>query len=118
VLREKGAPLSNRFYYRDVTKVEQTGPRNCESSLSVPIKPQLPLIIGQPSGFSRPLTGRPGNFGKWETTLGHSTGQRPLRIFPDVKVGRSTHSGAGAEYWVRNHPTTYRTANNFRYDAV
>lgn len=107
VLREKGAPFY-RFYYRDVTRVEQTGPRNVKFTFGAGQNPELPLIIGQLRIF-------PAHY--WETrdfgkpTLDVPLGSGPYRI-SDVKVGRSITLERVPEYWGRNHPTNIGR-NNF-----
>ena len=99
-LRDKGAP-SYRFYYRDVTMVEQTGPRKVKFSFGDAQNPELALIIGQ-------IPVLPAHY--WEsrdfskTTLEVPLGSGPYRI-SDVKVGRSITLERVPEYWARNNPT-------------
>ena len=98
-LREKGAPFY-RFYYRDVTKVEQTGPNKVKFSFGEVQNPELPLIIGQ-------LPILPAHY--WEsrdigkTTLDVPLGSGPYKI-SDVKVGRSLTFKRVLEYWGRDLP--------------
>ena len=98
-LREKGAPFY-RFYYRDVTKVEQTGPNKVKFSFGKVQNPELPLIIGQ-------LPILPAHY--WEsrdigkTTLDVPLGSGPYKI-SDVKVGRSLTFKRVLEYWGRDLP--------------
>lgn len=99
-LRDKGAPFY-RFYYRDVTKVEQTGPRKVKFSFGDIQNPELALIIGQ-------LPILPAHY--WETRdIGKTTLDIPLGSGPykisDVKVGRSITLARVPEYWGRNLPT-------------
>ena len=98
-LREKGAPFY-RFYYRDVTTVEQTGPNKVRFSFGEAQNLELPLIIGQ-------LPILPAHY--WETRdIGKTTLDVPLGSGPykisDVKVGRSITVERVPEYWGRNHP--------------
>jgi microcin C transport system substrate-binding protein len=98
-LREKGAPFY-RFYYRDVTKVEQTGPSKVKFSFGEAQNPELALIIGQ-------LTILPAHY--WETRdIGKTTLDVPLGSGPykiaDVKIGRSITLERVPEYWGRSHP--------------
>ena len=98
-LREKGAPFY-RFYYRDVAKVEQTGPRKVKFSFGEAQNPELALILGQ-------LTVLPAHY--WASrdiskpTLESPLGSGPYRI-ADVKTGRSISVERVPEYWGRNHP--------------
>lgn len=112
-LRDKGAPFY-RFYYRDVTKVEQTGPRKVKFSFGENQNPELPLIIGQ-------LPILPAHY--WETRdIGKTTLDIPLGSGPykisDVKVGRSITLERVPEYWGRNQPTNIGRNNidTLRYE--
>ncbi|MBO6783398.1 MAG: ABC transporter substrate-binding protein, partial [Alphaproteobacteria bacterium] len=75
-LREKGAPFY-RFYYRDVSKVEQTGERKVKFTFGDVQNPELALIVGQ-------LTILPAHY--WESrdiskpTLEVPLGSGPYRI--------------------------------------
>ncbi|MEH6752729.1 MAG: extracellular solute-binding protein [Alphaproteobacteria bacterium] len=112
-LREKGAPFY-RFYYRDVTKVEQTGPRKVKFSFGDIQNPELALIVGQ-------LPILPAHY--WETRdIGKTTLDIPLGSGPykisDVKVGRSITLERVPEYWGRNQPTNIGRNNidTLRYE--
>lgn len=98
-LREKGAPFY-RFYYRDIAKVEQTGPMKVKFSFGDAQNPELALIIGQ-------LPVLPAHY--WESrdfskpTLEIPLGSGPYKI-SDVKTGRSITYERVPSYWGRNLP--------------
>ncbi len=102
-LREQGAPFY-RFYYRDVTTVEQTGPNKVKFSFGNVKNPELALIIGQlPILPAHYWESESRDFSK--TTLEIPLGSGPYRI-AGVKTGRSITYERVPKYWGRNLPVS------------
>jgi len=112
-LRSKGQPFY-RFYYRDVAKAEQTGPRSVKFTFKETTNRELPLILGQ-------LPDLPKHF--WanrdfeKTILEPPLGSGHYRI-KSFEAGRSVTYERVKDYWGANLPVNKgkHNADIIRYD--
>ena len=112
-LRDKGAPLY-RFYYGDVTKVEQEGDRGVRFFFKSADNRELPAILSQLPVLSKAYwSGR--DFEK--TTLDPPLGSGPYKI-ESVDPGRSITYRRVADYWAKDLPVNKGRFNvdTIRYD--
>ena len=109
-LKKEGAPFY-RYYYANVDKAEQTGPRTVRFTFQGPKNRELPLIVGQ-------LQVLPKHY--WEgkefnaTTLDPPLGSGPYRI-KSLESGRSISYERVADYWGKNLPIN---KGRYNFDAM
>lgn len=99
VLRDKGHPFY-RSYYKDVVKVEKTGPSVVKFWLKDGSNAEMPLILGQLPVF-RERTWRDRDFSA--TTLDPIIGSGPYKI-EKITPGRSITYVRDPNWWARNLP--------------
>ncbi|MCW9040256.1 MAG: extracellular solute-binding protein, partial [Rhodospirillales bacterium] len=113
IQREKGTPQF-KFYYKDVTKVEQLDPRRVKFTFKDGKNRELPLIVSEMAILPRHY---------WEgrafdkTTLEPPLGSGPYKV-EELEPGRHITYRRVADYWGRDLPVN-RGRDNFdliRYD--
>ncbi|MBM3542360.1 MAG: ABC transporter substrate-binding protein, partial [Alphaproteobacteria bacterium] len=113
-LKSKGHPFY-RAYYKDVTKVEQTGPRSVRFSFAPGVNRELPLIIGN----GLPILPRKYFEGRdfEQTTLEPIPASGPYRVAA-VDPGRAISYVRVPDYWGRELPVNVGRHNfeEMRYE--
>jgi microcin C transport system substrate-binding protein len=109
-LRDKGQPLY-RFYYGDVTKVEQEGERGVRFTLKSGDNRELPAIISELPVLSKAYwSGRDSE----KTTLDPPLGSGPYKI-DAVDPGRSITYRRVPDYWAKDLPVN---KGRFNVDVI
>ena len=110
ILRDKGHP-SYSSYYKNVAKVEKTGPREVTFTFRDTTIPELPLIIGQLPVLSKHFwAGK--DFAA--TTLTAVLGSGPYKI-ADVQQGRSITYTRVKDWWAKDLPIN---KGRYNFDSV
>ncbi len=113
ILKEKGSPFY-RYYYANVDKVEQTGPRRVRFSFRGSLNRELPQIMGQLTVLPKHYF---ANVDFESTTLKPPLGSGPYRV-KAVDPGRSITYERVPDYWGRDLPINKGRYNfdTIRYD--
>jgi microcin C transport system substrate-binding protein len=109
-LRDKGAPLY-RFYYGDVTKIEQEGDHGVRFSFKSADNRELPTILSEMPVLSKAYWAS-RDFEK--TTLDPPLGSGPYKI-DSVDPGRSITYRRVADYWGKDLPVN---KGRFNVDVI
>lgn len=97
------------FYYKNVSRAEQTGDNEVTFYFDVKNNRELPMIMGQLTILPKHWwTGKDANGNQrdpMKTTLEPPLGSGPYRV-KDVKPGRSISYQRVADYWAKDLPVT------------
>jgi microcin C transport system substrate-binding protein len=111
----KGAHPQYAFYYKDVTRAEQTGEREVTFTFAVKGNRELPQIVGQlyvlPKHWWTGTDAQGRQRSIEQTTMEPPLGSGPYRV-SDVKPGASITVKRVADYWGKDLPVNIG-ANNF-----
>ena len=110
VLRDKGHPYY-RSYYKDVTKVEKTGPQEVRFTFRSTTNAELPMIVGE-----LPILSKKDWAGKdfSATTLDQIEGSGPYKI-ENLVQGRSISYARVKDYWAADLPVN---KGRFNFDRI
>lgn len=110
IMRDKGHP-SYRSYYKDVVKVEKTGPREVRFVFRDATNTELPLIVGE-----LPLLAKHDWEGKdfAATTLTPIIGSGPYKI-ESMTQGRSITYIRNKDWWAKDLPVN---KGRFNFDRI
>lgn len=110
ILRDKGNPYY-RSYYKDVAKVEKTGPREVRFVFSTDTNAELPMILGQ-----LPIVSKAYWQGKdfAATTLQPIMGSGPYE-FENIQQGRNISFKRVKDWWAKDLPVN---KGRYNFDRI